>query len=381
MTKEELYQLTTKFLNGTLSTEEKERLDQWYQQGSKEEVVINVPQESIYNSETELREKLLSNIRTTLTTNESHIAPVRRMNRSWWAAAAIILLVSSATLWGVLISNNSKPLASANKHLVNDALPGTNKAILTVGNKTIDLSSNKTGIAVGNVIRYNDGEKIVDGGQMSLLATPRGGQYQLTLSDGSKVWLNAASSIKFPSKFSGDKREVEVSGEVYMEIAKNAKQPFFVHTKKTMVQVLGTSFNINAYDDEDKEKTTLVEGSISVVSNDTKRNDMSVRVVLKPGQEAEITNNAQLTTYKAVDLNQTLAWKNGVFNFSNLSLKEVMRQLSRWYDLEVVYEKGVPNTTLAGEIGRDLNLSQVLKVLSSMEVNFKIEGKRLIVMP
>jgi transmembrane sensor len=255
---------------------------------------------------------------------------VHFLKTAWfrYAAAVIILAATSATIY--LLNNQSDDSPKSSESMVQtDIVPGTNRAVLTVGNKTIDLSSNKTGIRVGNSIRYTDGEKIADAGQQLLLTTPKGGQYQAVLPDGSKVWLNAASSVKFPSKFTGDTREVEITGEVYLEIVKNSRQPFYVTTGKTTIHVLGTSFNVNAYSDESSIKTTLVEGSVKVKIGERES-------LLKPGQQAKITD--EITVSDKVDIDAVMAWKNGRFQFEGAGIEEVMRQIARWYNLEVVYE-------------------------------------------
>lgn len=398
-TEKKVWELLDAYSKGAISPEEKREFFTAISEDSSllTRIAGNIPLEGYttnYQLDTEAKQRILEAIFTA----EKQVKPggersfsspvvhrVHFLKTAWFRyAAAVLLLIGAAITWYELSKSSStsstdqpSPVASVGE----DIKPGTNRAILTVGNKTIDLATNKTGIAVGNVITYNDGEKIADAGKLSLLTTPRGGQYQLTLSDGSKVWLNAASSIKFPSKFTGDKREVEVTGEVYMEIAKNVKRPFFVHTKKTMVQVLGTSFNINAYEDEEKESTTLVEGSIKVGRIPLEKGDREEgSVVLTPGQAAEITNNSQQTTYKAVDLNQTLAWKNGLFYFNGENLETIMKQLARCYDVDVIYEGAVPDKHFGGMISRNKNLNEVLSVLEVSGVHFKVDGKKVIVL-
>jgi ferric-dicitrate binding protein FerR (iron transport regulator) len=199
--------------------------------------------------------------------------------------------------------------------------------------------------------------------EYNTISTPKGGQYQIELPDGSKAWLNAASSITFPTAFTKD-RKVTVTGEVYMEIAKDKTKPFLVSSNEVQIQVLGTSFNVNVYKDEPGAKVTLVEGAVNV---DNTR--------LKPGQA--YVNGKVMTT----DLQQDLAWKNGAFNLNNKTLPELMRQIARWYDLEIVYEKPVRTGTFEGEMGRDLTLPQCLRALEKMQVSFRLEGKKLIVLP
>lgn len=303
------------------------------------------------------------------------------LKTSWFRyAAAVVLVAGGVGVWWELsrsARNEGSVVSTVSRS--EDIEPGTNKAILTIGNKRpIDLSSAKTGIAVGSVITYTDGEKIANAGELLMLATPRGGQYQAVLPDGSKVWLNAASSIRFPSKFSGATREIEVKGEVYVEVAQNSKQPFYVHTHKTTIQVLGTSFNINAYEDEELEKTTLIEGSVRVLVNPAGSSQRST--LLKPGQQSIYSDNSPLSAHPA-DIEQALAWKNGIFNFNNVDIKGMMRQLSRWYNIDVQYEGSIPQRIFEGKMQRDIPLSSALKILELNKINFRVEGKKIIVMP
>jgi hypothetical protein len=305
------------------------------------------------------------------------------LKTSWFRyAAAVLLLIGGGTYIYLhtrpsdLSSPQGIPVASAN-----DIQPGGNKAILTVGNQVIDLSSDKTGIAVNNTIAYTDGEKlgpsaVIPGSARDFLqlTTPRGGQYQAVLPDGSKVWLNAASSIKFPSKFTGANREVEVTGEVYLEIAKNTKQPFRVKANGTEIHVLGTSFNINAYTDEAAVKTTLIDGSVRVSLAGAPNS-----ALLIPGQQALVSGQQQGIEVQAADVQQALAWKNGLFNFNNADLPTVMRQLERWYDITVKYEGNIPSFEFRGGMDRKVNLSAVLKFLENMQVKYRMNGRTLII--
>jgi ferric-dicitrate binding protein FerR (iron transport regulator) len=208
------------------------------------------------------------------------------------------------------------------------------------------------------------------------LRTPRGGQFRLTLPDGTGVWLNAASSITYPTAFNGAARNVTVTGEVYFEVAQIPNKPFMVKVNDhTAIQVLGTQFNISAYADEATVNTTLLQGSIKVTAG-------SNALVLQPGQQAQTTDGGALQVLDHADTDQAIAWKNGSFNFNGKGLPEVMRQLSRWYDIEVVFSGKVPVRKFGGEIQRSLPLSEVLEILQQMDVKFKIKDeKTLIVLP
>ncbi|HEY9259959.1 FecR family protein, partial [Chitinophaga sp.] len=206
----------------------------------------------------------------------------------------------------------------------------------------------------------------------------RSKQYQLVLADGSSVWLNAASSVRFPAAFSGNVRRVEITGEAYFEVApllRNGKKvPFIVSTHGMEVQVLGTHFNVNAYPDERTIKTTLLEGSVIVTKGKTKQ-------LLKPGEQARLDPGNNLVLYKDVDTDREIAWKNGYFSFDQADLSSVMRQISRWYDVDIVYAGQVPDRHFGGEISRTSRVSEVLKILEESKVHFKIEEKRIIVLP
>jgi len=215
------------------------------------------------------------------------------------------------------------------------------------------------------------------------IATPRGGQYQVILPDGSHVWLNAASSIRFPTMFATAARKVSVTGEVYFEVAKKINKstgkrlPFIVTADNQQVEVLGTHFNINAYTDEPLQKTTLFQGSIRI-----DRNEQSV--ILKPGQQAQVENNpasSRLVVTSDINTEEVLAWKNGYFLFYSENIEGIMRQVSRWYNVDVTFEKGIPDETFGGSISRFENVSQLLNVLQRTgSVHFKVEGRRITVM-
>lgn len=204
---------------------------------------------------------------------------------------------------------------------------------------------------------------------MNTVSTPKGGQYKIQLPDGTNVWLNAASSITYPTAFTGNKREVIIDGEAYLEVKSNKGQPFFVTTKTSAIQVLGTSFNINAYEDE-PSKTSLIEGSIKVALRPSGNAPGSSGFILKPGQAYK--NGKVITT----DIDQDIAWKNGLFNFEGLGVKEVMNQLQRWYDIEVIYEGEIPDVSFYGKIHKNVKLSIVLDALRDIGVQFRMEGER-----
>jgi len=211
--------------------------------------------------------------------------------------------------------------------------------------------------------------------KINTLSTAMGQTYSIVLPDGSRVWLNAASSLRYPASFSSAaERRVQLTGEGYFEVAKDKAHPFIVQTAKQDVAVLGTHFNVNAYADEPVVRTTLLEGSVKV---NTKGFARTNEVLLKPGLQAELNPSGSLKVTEGDP--EVVAWKDGKFRFNNASLETVLRQLSRWYDVEIKYEAGVPDESFTGGISRDLKASEALEVLKYLKVNFKIEGKTIIV--
>lgn len=281
-----------------------------------------------------------------------------------------------------------------------DISPGGNRAVLTLADNTqINLDEIKNGslARVGNIIvkKTQDGQIIYevandiidnntadhkDGGFNSI-STPRGGQYKVILADGSKVWLNSASTLKFPTKFSAAERLVELSGEGYFEVAKDRERRFRVKSASAEVEVLGTHFNVSAYPDEAITRTTLLEGSVKV-------SDHNKSLLIKPGQQARITKGAPGIALSEVDTDEAVAWKDGYFVFSDTDIHTIMRHLSRWYDVDVEFKDPDIHETFAGRVSKDKNISEVLKVFEATgTIQFEIipgdaagKGRRVIVM-
>jgi ferric-dicitrate binding protein FerR (iron transport regulator) len=322
----------------------------------------------------------LSTIRTIIEAGAPAGGEVRHMHSrgrvirvAGYAAAAVVLFVSGIYLFGGY--PRDKPSVAAAPVAMEKVRPGSKKAILTLAdgtNITLDSVANGRIAQQGatQVLKLANGQvryqPIAAGRKQQLvynvMSTPMGGQYELTLPDGSNVWLNAGSSITYPTAFPGNERRVKITGEVYFEVARDKNRVFHVSAGDQEIEVLGTHFNINAYTDEGHVKTSLLEGAIKVN-----------KVLLRPGQafahdRIEPTNTEQ-----------DVAWKNGVFNFNNQSLAQVMRQLARWYDLEIIYPHGIPKKEYGGEMGRDLSLEQVLKGLENSNIHFQLNGKRLTV--
>jgi ferric-dicitrate binding protein FerR (iron transport regulator) len=337
--------------------------------------------------------------------------PVRRIAFARIAAADVILLLISTAGWLWLSRTTNTQLATTDQVIKNDMAPGGNEALLTLANgATIVLDNEANGIVAreenANVVKLKNGQLMYekaegqsgatanDGKQAiayNTLSTPKGGEYRIVLPDGSKVWLNAASSITYPTAFNAKERKVQVSGEAYFEVAKlvtaddGKRVPFLVDILPSggrggslgQVQVLGTHFNINAYDDEQSVRTTLLEGKVKVVN----RQSAYQEAILKPGEQISISHSSQLSNPIQVQTDNVMAWKNGMFHFEKAGIQTVMRQLSRWYDVEVVYKKDLDKSDiLFFEVSRHTNLSDVLKVLNlAGGAQFTIEDKKIIV--
>ena len=322
-----------------------------------------------------------------ITTTTHQLPTVNRFARYRWAAAAAILLLTVTSVFFVLNQKkNNTAVTTAPAQISQDRLPGGDRAVLTLADGSqIVLDSAGNGMlaqqGTTQIIKKQDGQLLynsagtaADEVAYNLLQTPRGGQYKIVLPDGSKVWLNAASSLKYPVVFSGKERRVEITGEAYFEIAKDAMRPFKVQVNQMEVEVLGTHFNINSYTDEESVRTTLLEGKVKVST-------ARVSNYLQPGQQAQLRPSGNMRIVNDVNLEETVAWKDGNFQFENADIQAVMRQLSRWYDVEVSY-KGTINKHFIGGISRNVKLSQVLSMLQQAgEVRFIIEGKKIIVMP
>jgi ferric-dicitrate binding protein FerR (iron transport regulator) len=320
----------------------------------------------------------------------SNIVPlVTRKKRSIWkpvmAAASIVIVVSTVA---VLFRQASKPTKSNAIAQKNDIRPGSNRAVLTLANgKKITLTDSVNGqIAVQSNIKIAKTAKgqiayeLPKGGTDDDLAVgyntieaPTGGQWQVILPDQSKVWLNAKSSLTYPTYFTGNERKVQLKGEAYFEVAHNAKMPFKVSSRGQTVEVLGTHFDIMAYDDDEIMKTTLLEGSVKISNNGYSR-------ILVPGEQAQVSNVGTKVTNE-IDLEDVMAWKNGYFKFND-NLENVMRKISRWYNIEIKYANNVdPSLRFGGKISRYKNLSSALKIMElTGNVHFKVEGRRVTVM-
>ena len=300
----------------------------------------------------------------------------------WWnyAAAAILLFFVAGYF---LLHNTNKPLPIAEQPVKKDLPAGRQGAILTLSNGhqiVLDSAGNEVVTSDGGVQVIHKGGELSYGGNTNevlynQVVTPKGRKWQLTLSDGTKVWLNAASSVRYPISFVGKERIVEVSGETYFEVAPDKNRPFRINIAgKGKIEVLGTRFDVNAYDDEDAIRTTLLEGSVKMIRGGSAR-------LLSPGQQAVFANGADdIKVINDANIDEVMAWRNGRFIFSDMDLKSIMRQLTRWYDVDVVYEGKVPEIRVGGIIHNNVYLSTVMEFLGENGVHYKIEGKKITIM-
>jgi len=304
------------------------------------------------------------------------------------AAAAVIFMISGAAFYFLHQKNATVIVAkNANIQPVKDIPAGHNNAVLTLDNGAsilLDTAANGTLAKQGNIkvlklngqIAYNKTGDMNTKPVYNTITTANGNQYQLILTDGSKVWLNAASSIRFPTAFTGNERKVEITGEAYFEVAKNPSKPFKVDFKnkagqKDEIEVLGTHFNVNSYSDEPDMKTTLLEGSVKIKAANKIQ-------MLTPGQQASITQNG-IEIRKNVDLDHVMAWKNGYFLFDNTDIYTLMRQVSRWYNVDIKYEGKITEEGFSGKISREVSLSKFIKVLELNDVKVRTEGRKIII--
>ncbi|MFD2886844.1 FecR family protein [Chitinophaga cymbidii] len=314
------------------------------------------------------------------------LSPRKRYGRI--AAAAAILLLAGAAYFLLRQPSPAPPaiVSTTPDKPATEALPGGKKALLTLANgATVALDEQHpdtiTRQGNTNIIKTSEGRLVYQPGNVTAtglalrnkVSTPRGGQYQVDLADGTRVWLNAASSLQFPVDFNGSERVVELEGEAYFEVAQNSRQPFIVKTTQTTIQVLGTRFNISAYSDETWQKTTLLQGKVQVLAGDA-------RYRLQPGQQVIFDKKAAAAKLvRNANTEEAVAWKNGYFQFSGADATTLLREISRWYNIEVVFN-GVPTGyELSGKIDRNIRLSSVVTALREGGVHCTLEGNKLIV--
>lgn len=373
MEKERLKELVNKYDAGCITLQEREELFAFYDSLNFGELVdVNDP--ALQERVEAQYQKLMSRAAAT-----HRYATVRRL---WYrvAVAAMLLLAIgvSRELWE---QKHKTPPA-----LAQVVVPGHEGAVLTLANGRQIVLDSTTGIiaqqghtrAVNTTgqLTYTADTEIAAGTMIyNTLATPKARQYRLTLPDGTKVWLNASSSIRYPIAFTGKERRVAITGEVYMEVVKDAVRPFIVATRHSDITVLGTHFNIMAYEDEPAVNTTLLEGSvkISIPGKQT-------ATIIKPGEQASVGNEGDDIKVKKVNAANVAAWINGFLSLKDCSVQEFMNQLSRWYDVDIEYAGKAPQQRFGGLINRNTSLSDILSVLDTGGIHTKLEGKKIIVL-
>jgi ferric-dicitrate binding protein FerR (iron transport regulator) len=393
-----MIELADRWLKGTITPEEELEFAAWYNQFSDDKE-LNIDTDFADRSEA-LRQRIYDSLVKVLA-NEEPVAQkhaIRMIWRRYLIAASVLVLLGTAA-YLVMRPKSSRHELAAKQAPGRDMAPGHDGAILTLaGGRRIvlDSAANGTVAAQGNmqVIKQNGRVtyKAATTGQTNAdptsagpttaqpapaisyntMTTPRGRQFQLVLPDGSMVWLNAASSITYPTAFTGAQREVEITGEAYFEVVHKEKQPFRVKMGNILVEDLGTHFNINAYPDDPAQWTTLLEGSVRV-------SGYNGAVLLKPGQQVRSEGLGPVEIRSDVDLDATMAWKNGNLSLQNADVKAIFRQISRWYDMDVRYEGSLPKTQFWGIIGRNVYLSNVLHVLEANGIYTRIKGNVIIV--
>jgi len=383
MTREQAQDLLHKHKLGQCTAEEQALLDRWYLHEASKQKAPDGPQDVL-----EEERLIWDRISQKIPDNNKGI----RYLKKWYSiAAAVIFLCLSTGVYFFFKKRVSDNLITKTQSLKNDIAPGGNKAVLTLANGTrvilddakngsitqnASVKVNKTGNGV-LVYHFNktiSGNDVSASSEMNTITTPRGGQYQIELEDGTRIWLNAASSIKFPQAFTGKTRQVELSGEAYFEVAKNKTKPFIVKANGTQIQVFGTHFNINAYTDNSSIATTLLEGSVSMTYAAT-------TIMLKPGQQGVTNQNGLPLKANFVDTEEIMAWKNGLFIFHDQTIANIMKQVSRWYDVDIEYKDGVQNKEFGGTISKYKNITELLNNLQlTQTIHYKLEGRRVIIM-
>lgn len=385
--------LLRKHIAGTLTRTEKkdllQSLETVHLQPAWKEIIAELSSETAPVAvETAEWEPMIQEILASQSAHQTNLPRIPLLKTTWfrYAAAIVGVLVISTYLW--THNSNDASLTTNTKEIPNEIQSGTDGAILTLadgtqvildgtGNRLIATQNGSDVKMVGNQLTYELTGNATENAGYNTMQTPKGKQFKVQLPDGTNVWLNAESSIRYPTVFNDSARNVATTGEVYFEVARNTRSPFSVTVANKMhIEVLGTNFNIQAYLNEPLLQATLLEGSIKV--NGT---------IIKPGQQAQMTpktadRSAAIKVVNAIDVSAVMAWKTGLFDFRGKGLEEVMRQLERWYNIEVLYPEGVPTSRFDGKISREASLADVLDGLKRAGVHFRIEGgRRIIITP
>lgn len=389
MTIPELKRLLEKYKRNEISEEEYLLLMQEINDETRTAVIKADIMETLYGETPDLgwssrdADAMLTGIFSESITERRRLRVIKRRRLVYGSLVAALVAGMIAT--GLYVSLPGKQTAPVAKVVQTPLLPGSDRATLTLADGTViplDSAGNGTLAQQGNtqIVNSNGALSYNAGGQTdrvmyNTVVTPHGGQYQLTLADGSKVWLNAASSVRFPTTFQGQERMIEITGEAYLEVAQQADKPFRVKVQDVQINVLGTSFNVMAYQDEKAIKTTLVDGAVQLTHGGNSS-------VLKPGLQASLSETDSRFVIAPADMEQTLAWKEGRFRFRNTNIRAIMRQLSRWYDIDVTYQGDVSDIDLTGVISRREEAGKLLTALEATQrVKFIVNGNNVTVKP
>lgn len=387
--------LIGKLIDGTLDVPEKQELAEWVRLNPGDERFAGALELAWERFEPEqpmpeaMSDRIMANIFPAKTVGEEEEERSGGIAWLWPKLVAAALVIGFGVYWWASY-RGSREMAQQEKVVkvqLADIPPGGNKAILILGDgSSIALDSAGNGLLASqggtSVTQSGKGQLVYKSGHdtesapvLNTVTTPKGGQFHIVLPDGTGVWLNAASSLRFPTAFTGKQRNVEITGEVYFEVAHNRQMPFVVKNGATEITVLGTHFNVMAYDDEKIMRTTLLEGAVKITRG-------AMEALLAPGQQARISAaTGSVRVVDDVNTEKELSWKNGYFQFEDESLESIMRQVSRWYDVEVRYEGNSRGENFTGRLKRNSNVSSVMKILSLSGVKFRIEDKTIIVTP
>jgi len=393
LSKERLLYLLNAWSDGKATGMEEQELFAWVNESGNHEFLLQHIEKLVgqYNPKEKEDiapvnwEHLYEQIIDKCVTPRQHVL-LRKMSWVGWSAAAIVILLLGTTAYLYSTHNSLKEVVvqPIKKPVPQDVpAPVKSKAVLTLADGSrieLDSMANGTLAQQGNVqvVKQADGQITYNGkgseGLYNMLNVPRGSKVvTIKLSDGTMVWLNSESSLRYPASFTGTERKVEITGEAYFEVAHNPAMPFIVKKEAMEIKVLGTHFNINTYADERVNKITLLEGSISVSINDQED-------LMRPGQQAQVNNKIKLVN--GVDIEAVMAWKNGIFQFGDkMDLQLIMGKIARWYDVDIDYQGGAINQKFGGEIPMNSNLSEVLEILKTSGVKFTIDGKKVMVIP
>lgn len=372
----QLLDLLNKYEAGIATPEEVEILQIWFEKTHNEEKEWLLPEEE----KEQFTEEMYASFKARID-KQKPVGKVRRMQILTAVAASLLIILLG--FYVIYNSNFRKPSKATDNLVITEKLaPGSNGAILTLSdgsvvvldsmpNGTVATQNGTQIINVDGQLWYKGQNQNSDEVAYNTLTTPKARQFHLLLPDGTEVWLNSASSIKYPVFFKGSERKVEITGEAYFEVAHNKSMPFRVTVNDMKIEVLGTHFNVNAYEDQGKIMTTLLEGSVRVEKGNNK-------ATLIPGQQADCMKD-EIKVVKDVNIEEVMAWKNGIFYFNGAGVREIMQKLSRWYDLDIQIDKDVPDKKFDGKMYRNVNADEIFRILEEGGIHIKVIGKTVIV--